>query len=57
MRYLIKNATILNGKDLLKGQDLLIQNNVLEKIGPSLEDTSAQEIMGKDLWVFHGFVI
>ena len=55
MRYLIKNATILNGEDLLKGQDLLIQNNVLEKIGPSLEDTSAQEIVGKDLWVFHGF--
>ncbi|MDG1295920.1 MAG: hypothetical protein P8P48_02200 [Saprospiraceae bacterium] len=55
MRYLIKNATILNGEDLLKGQDLLIQNNVLEKIGPSLEDTSAKEIIGKDLWVFHGF--
>lgn len=55
MRYLIKDASILNGKDVLKGQDLIIENGILLKQGAGLVDDDAQEIKGEDLWVFPGF--
>lgn len=55
MRYLIKDASILSGKDVLKGQDLIIENGVLIKMDKGLTDDKAQLIKGEDLWVFPGF--
>jgi dihydroorotase len=55
MRYLIKNATLFTSGKLLKRQDLLIQDGVLESLGSNLEDASANEIKGENIWVFPGF--
>lgn len=43
MKYLLKQATIINeGKSILG--DVLINNKIIEKIAPSIDETSAKEI-------------
>ena len=56
MKTIIRNVNIVNNKKILYGYDLLINDNIIEKIDKNIILSDNNIINGDNLYVFGGFV-
>src|SRR5574343_587109 len=54
-KILIKNATLVN-EGIISNYDVLIEGEIIAKIEPQIEDSSATEINAEGLFLFPGII-
>src|SRR5699024_11423256 len=56
MKKLLKNVTLLSETNEFKQSDVLIENQIISKIGNSLDEENAEIIEGKERLLAPGFI-